>query len=265
MDAPASHPGSAPATPATPGHPSPGRRGPAPAITGLTLIGGGGHAVVVAEAAVLGGSTLRGFLDDNPAAALAATLLNQPQLHAPPPCLGMLERLELVLGSPMIIAIGQVSFRRTILTALRKLPAAGATSLAAATGSAAGPVTLSATLNPVTIAHPAASISPTATLGRGIYIGPQAVIHSRARIGDHAIINTGAIIEHDCTVGENAHIAPGAILGGGVTVGEDTLIGMGSRILPHVTVGRHATVAAGAIVLDHVPDNATAIGVWGKR
>ena len=26
-----------------------------------------------------------------------------------------------------------------------------------------------------------------------------------------------------------------------------------------------ATVAAGAIVLDNVPDNATAIGVWGKR
>ncbi len=265
MDAPASHPGSVPQVLPTPATSGPGARGPAPAVTGLTLIGGGGHAVVVAEAAVLAGSTLRGFLDDNPAAALAATLLNQPQLHTPPPCLGTLERLELVLGSPMIIAIGQVSFRRTILSALRKLPAAGATPLATASAPGNAQASLNPLLCPVTIAHPAASISPTATLGRGIYIGPLAVIHSRARIGDHAIINTGAIIEHDCAVGENAHIAPGAILGGGVTVGEDTLIGMGSRILPHVTVGRHATVAAGAIVLDHVPDNATAIGVWGKR
>lgn len=257
MDAPASHPGSV--------VPSPAARNTLPPVSGLALIGGGGHAVVVAEAAVLAGSTLRGFLDDHPAAALAATLLNQPQLHAPPPCLGTLERLELVLGSPMIIAVGQVAFRRTILTALRKLPAPGSSPLATTSVPTPAPASLNPLLTPVTIAHPTASISPTATLGRGIYLGPQAVVHSRARIGDHAIINTAAVIEHDCTVGENAHIAPGAILGGGVTVGEDTLIGMGSRILPHVTVGRHATVAAGAIVLDHVPDNATAIGVWGKR
>jgi len=201
----------------------------------ITLIGAGGHALVVAEAAAMGGFTLAGAFDDNPQATAIARLnlkhlglLNAFNPASPP--------------AAAILTLGDLAHRRRILDLL---------------GSALTP-------SAARIPHPSATIHPSARIDRGVYIGPRAVVHSFAIIGPHAIINTGAIIEHECDIGENTHIAPGAILGGRVRIGPNTLVGLGARILPNLTIGQNCTIAAGAVVTRNIPDNTTALGIPAK-
>ena len=206
------------------------RPAPSPA-TGLVLIGAGGHALVVAEAAEMAGFHVLGAYDDDTAAA-AFRIMRIKNL-------GPLQS-EIAKSAPFILALGDLKLRRRILN--RPLP-----------GSAAR------------VLHPKAIAHTSARIGAGVYIGPAAVVHTFAEIGPHAIINSGAIVEHECTVGENSHIAPGAVLGGRVRIGPDTLIGLGARVLPNLTIGRGCTIGAGAVVVRDVPDRSTLKGVPAGR
>ncbi|MBL9031240.1 MAG: NeuD/PglB/VioB family sugar acetyltransferase [Phycisphaerae bacterium] len=196
-------------------------------MAGIVLIGGGGHALVVAEAARLARLELVGFLDDDEHPALARL---EPGLRR----LGPIR--DAAPSGLWLLALGDLSRRRAWLDTA--LPPAGPS-----------------------VVHPRAIVSPTATLGPGTYVGPGAIVHAHARVGAHAIINSGAIVEHECEVGENTHVAPGAVLGGRVRVGPDALVGLGSRVLPNLSIGRGCVVAAGAAVVRDVGDGRTVRGV----
>ncbi len=197
----------------------------------LALLGGGAHAMVVAESAVAAGIPLAGFLDDD----------EDSQIGGLAPRLGPLADFERLgaAGHPLIIAIGDVGLRGWLV---RRLKSPGAT-----------------------VVHPSAVVSITARIGAGVFIGPNAVVNARARVGEHAILNTGCIVEHDCTVGVNSHVAPGAALGGAASVGDATLIGLGSRLLPGARVGSRSVVGAGAVVTHIVGDDATVFGVPARE
>lgn len=199
----------------------------------LVLVGGGGHALVIAEAAAMSGFHLPGYLDDHPLPALArdpGALIR----------LGGFADIGRIAGRRWILAIGNVGVRRTVLVAILSIGEGG---------------------NAQSIVHPSAIISKTASIGRGVYVGPGAIVHSRAIIGDHAIVNTGSIVEHECVIGPNSHIAPGAVLAGGVNVGHDTLVGVGARVLPTLSIGNECVIGAGSVVLRSVPEKAIAVGV----
>ncbi|MFA6045052.1 MAG: acetyltransferase [Phycisphaerales bacterium] len=193
----------------------------------VTLIGGGGHALVVAEA-IGQGAVLVGFYDDDPAAKLGGA--------AQVPCLGSLAEIPAALEPWFMLGLGDLGLRRRVLGALGR-----ARSFA--------------------ITHRTAFVSANAAIGTGVFVGPHAVVHTFAKVRDHAIINTGAIVEHECEIGENAHIAPGAVLGGNVMVGADTLVGIGARVIPGVRIGRGCVVGAGATVIRDVADGAKVVGV----
>ncbi|GJM18928.1 MAG: acetyltransferase [Phycisphaeraceae bacterium] len=210
--------------------------------SGLLFVGGGGHAVVVAEAAQIlcsqTGLAPVGCLDD----------ADEPQLSTPPgavPRLGPISSLAEHAGAHLswIMALGDLALRRRILDAL--------------------PDTLSLG-SAWTVTHPTASVARSAQVGRGVFVGPMAVVHARARVGNHAIVNSGAIIEHGVQVGANAHIAPGSVIGGDAGVGADTLIGMGAMVLPRVKIGTGCVIGAGAVVRADVADGATVVGVPGR-
>lgn len=226
----------------------------------LVLIGGGGHAVVLAEAAVLSHRHLAGFLDDNPGAAVATLSIQLPHPYAPPICLGALADLGTLAARDWIIALGDVAQRRELLSAIASHTPAPPPQ--PAIGLAHHPHGHSATWGqPSSITHPTAIVSPTCAIGRGVFVAAGAILQPRARIADHAIINTGALIEHDVVIGENTHVAPAAALAGNVRIGSDCLIGLGSRILPGLRIGDRATIGAGAVVVKDVPAGATVVGI----
>lgn len=198
----------------------------------IVILGGGGHALVVAEAARLAGVPIAGFFDDDPDAPAGSADGSIPHL-------GVLDMRRLPLGCRWILGIGNIDFRKKLL--------------------AACPPELRE--RAVTLVHPAAIISPSARLGRGVWVGPGAIVHTRAQIGEHAIINSGAIVEHDAKVGFNAHIAPRAVLGGRVEVLSHTLVGIGASVLPSIRIGTGCLVGAGSAVIRHVDDGERVVGV----
>lgn len=205
----------------------------------LLILGGGGHALVVAEAAIGLGWKVAGFLDDGASPVLATGTPSATHLGR----LGELgAHLRDSTGSlrTLILAMGDARVRRGLITALA--------------GVRPAPIA-------ATIVHPSAVVSSTASIGHGVFIGPRAVVHTRAVVHDHAIINTGAIVEHECVVGENTHIAPGAILGGRARVEPDALVGIGARVMLSRVVGRGAVVGCGAVVIRDVAAASTVAGV----
>jgi UDP-perosamine 4-acetyltransferase len=116
-------------------------------------------------------------------------------------------------------------------------------------------------LEPLSVFHPSAVISPSATLGQGCQVLAGAIVNTRAVLGNNVLVNSGAIVEHDCRVGDDVHIATGAQLAGGVTVGNSTLIGAGATVRQCIRIGKDVVVGAGAVVVQDVPDRATVAGV----
>jgi len=196
----------------------------------LVLIGAGGHALVVAEAAELEGWRLAGSLDDDESPVLGSGAPTAPRL-------GGLDAFDLIEDRSWIVSLGDVRARRAIIDRLRGRAHASR------------------------VQHPGALVAPTASIGEATFVGPGAIVHTRAIVEAHAILNSGCIIEHECRVGENAHVAPGSVLGGRVSVGRDTLIGLGARVLPRIRIGAGCTVGAGAVVTRDVADGLTVAGV----
>ena len=109
-------------------------------------------------------------------------------------------------------------------------------------------------------------VSPTAVVNRDVAIGDGTVvmdgvvINPGARIGECSIINTHAVVEHDCTVGYGSHIAPGVVLCGGVSVGAQSIVGAGACVLPGVQIGERCLIGAGATVTHDLAEPGCYVG-----
>ncbi|WP_053979376.1 acetyltransferase [Marinagarivorans algicola] len=102
----------------------------------------------------------------------------------------------------------------------------------------------------------AATCVPSAKLSRGVQVMDGAIIHADTTVGENSIVNTGAILEHDCMIGSNCHIAPSATICGGVLIGDGVHVGTGANIIQGVQVGDRAVIGAGAIVTRDVLSDA---------
>jgi sugar O-acyltransferase (sialic acid O-acetyltransferase NeuD family) len=195
----------------------------------LLLLGAGGHAKVVADAALCA----------NPARALGVRDDNAAR-QGSPLLAGLLisgGTADVQLGDVCHVAIGDNAVRRRLTVALLARGAALASVL-----------------------HPAACVSVYAEIGEGSFVAAQAVVGPAAAVGRGVILNHGAIVDHDCRVGDWCHVAPNATLGGGVRLGEGVLVGAGATVLPGLTIGDGAVIGAGAVVTRNVPDHVVAKG-----
>lgn len=111
------------------------------------------------------------------------------------------------------------------------------------------------------IVHPSAQIGADVEIGEGTVILAQVVVNPSARIGRHAIVNSAAIVEHDCVLGDFAHLAPGSCMAGGSEVGSLALVGARATVLPGRRVGRSAVVGAGAVITRDVYPEAIVVGI----
>lgn len=196
----------------------------------LAILGAGGHARVVADAAeALGWSEVSLFDDAWP---------NIPQ--GPWPIIGSGRDLETRFAKfdGVIVAIGTNAVR---LSKQRRLIEYGAQF--------------------VSVVHPTAIVSPHARIGLGAAVLAGAVINPGVETGHAVIINTAATIDHDCRLGDGVHISPGAHLAGGVQIGEEAWVGIGASVKELVSIGPRSRVGAGAAVIASIPEETTVVGV----
>lgn len=195
-------------------------------MSGVVVIGGGGHAKVVI-------STLRAAGYD-PAAVLDDDITRKGEQLLGVPVLGTTDELRGSEFEGAVIAIGNNAVREKV----------------------AGRISL----RWLTVVHPNAYVHESVRLGVGSVVFAHAVVQPDSRIGEHVIVNTSSSIDHDCDIGDFAHIAPGVRLAGGVRVGKGSLVGIGSAAIPRLTIGSGVIIGAGSILVCDIPAGAMAYG-----
>ena len=204
----------------------------------MLVWGAGGHAAAVADAAIVAGMDVVGFVAADPAL------------------------LGTTVGGFTVAVVSLDADFRSLLLCGAAWPF-DATLLGLGLGDNAVRVGAARLINtqalPV-IKHPSSVIAASAELGAGTTVLALAVVNPRARVGMAVIVNTGAIIEHDCVVEEGVHLSPGSVLAGGVRVGAGAWIGARAVVLPGITVGPGAVVGAGAVVTRDVSPQSVVVG-----
>jgi sugar O-acyltransferase (sialic acid O-acetyltransferase NeuD family) len=200
-------------------------------MTSLLIVGAGGHARVVADAALTTNTWQRVcFIDD---ARTATGGLGLPIVGTT----AQLEQLRAEFGAA-VVGIGDAHTRLRLLARCRQagfeLPA---------------------------IVHRTAAVSSYAKLGPGVVVFAQAAINPGATLEEGCIVNTGATVDHDCHLQAGVHVCPGANLAGNVQVAARTWIGVGACVKQGVRIDADVTVGAGAAVVNDIEAGMTVTGV----
>lgn len=186
----------------------------------LAIIGSGGHADVVTEAAFEQFPNVKISIfcnySNGKKAILGAPIVSYDNLHC---------ALESERVTNYIIAVGQINLRRKLIEELDKSQA-----------------------KPISVLHKTAVVANTAEVGLGVFCGPLSVVHSLSCIRDHSIINSMALVEHGSNVGKNCHIAPRATLLGNAATEENVFIGSNTTILPKIQISANVIVGANSLV-----------------
>lgn len=202
-------------------------------MSGIAIIGAGGHGRVIASVLQAANANVAGFIDNGVKGDLPFPLLGTdddiPKLIEDGTITSFIIGLGSVKGAPSIRA-----------TLFYKMIEQG--------------------LTPAVAIHPMAILSPGVKIGAGCAVMPGAIINTGTSIGKNSIINTGVIIDHDGDIGEHVHIAPGTTLSGNVTVGDHSLVGVGSIIRQGITIGKNVTLGAGSVAVKNIADGVTAFG-----
>lgn len=192
----------------------------------IIVLGDGGHASSVAEAAAAAGFTVLELLSIAREDDSLAKLQSQ------------VESFDLAAVS-IALGVGENFFRATVYQTMigrfahAKFPP---------------------------VVHPAAWISPSASTSAGSVVLAQCSVGSGAQLGLGSLLNTGASVDHHGTLGEFSSLGPGARTGGNVTIGPRAMIGLQAGILQGRTVHNDTVIGAQSLVVEDIPARCVGVG-----
>ena len=197
----------------------------------LAILGGGGHASVVAEAAILSAWNIIGHIAPEAAAdpLLGTWLGNDEEILKI-----AAEEISFAIGFGFVASQG-AKMRAGLIS---KIPV-----------DCLG-----------TIIHPSATVSPSSQIAAGGFIAAGSVIGTGARLDVGVLINSAAVVEHHCHIGENSHVATGTRLTGAVTTGRDVLVGAGAVVRQGLSIGDGTVIGAGAVLLEDAGTDSVWVG-----
>jgi UDP-perosamine 4-acetyltransferase len=109
--------------------------------------------------------------------------------------------------------------------------------------------------------HPTAWLSPSASHGQGLQMLAGALVNTGVQLGQNVLVNSRALVEHHCKIGNHSHIASGAVVCGDCHIGQSVHVGANSVINQGIKVGDGAIIASGAVVIADVAAHSLVAGV----
>ena len=168
----------------------------------LLIIGGGGHAKVVADAVLsIKEYQIIGFADDN--MKVGTHVFENYSI------VSSIKGISTLKFDEFIVAIGNNEIRKSIFNSL------------------------SIYYKPTTIIHQNAIVSNYSKVGLGTVILAGAVVSCGVEIGENCIVNAATLIDHETVIEANCHIAQGVIIGSNCMIKELTNLELGKRINSH--------------------------------
>lgn len=189
------------------------------------IIGAGGHAKVVFDAARAAGITVD---------ALAVSDVKEKGFSGLP----VISENEITTEDRVIMGIGSNKLRIQLYKELKSINA-----------------------EVLTIIHPTAWISPDAVIKEGSVVLARAVVNHSAMCGECSIINTSSVVEHDCMLSYGVHVSPGAVLCGNVKVGRESWIGANAVVKEGITINDCCVIGAGSAVVSDIASGTKGAGV----
>lgn len=116
-----------------------------------------------------------------------------------------------------------------------------------------------------TIVHPSAIVAASVSIGEGSCILAGAILNPHVTIGKGVIVNTGASLDHHNRIGDYSHVCPGSVLAGDVTIGSHCFLGTGSVVSNQIEITSHVTLGAGCVVVKSFTEPGTYVGVPARK
>jgi len=194
----------------------------------IAVLGSGGHALSVLDAAEAAGFTPTGVVDQ--------TCKNSKLSHLP--LFTDINELNLD-NTSLCLGVGTNFLReQTFINIKKKHP------------KAKFPVVL----------HPTSYISTTALISEGAVILAQSYVGPGCIVENGAIVNTGASLDHDSHLKSFSSLGPGARTGGNVLIGDRTAIGINCSIIQGASIGADTVIGAQSLILKGISDLSIAFG-----
>lgn len=111
------------------------------------------------------------------------------------------------------------------------------------------------------VVHKTAWVSPTAAISAGCVVLSHASVCAGAQIETGGLINTGASLDHDSVMEAFCSLGPGARTAGHVRIGQRTMIGLQSAVLPGTSIGNDSAIGAHSLVSKDFPALSVGVGI----
>lgn len=200
----------------------------------MVVLGAGGFAAEVIEAAELAGWIVTRLYDDD-ATARDRIVMGKKTV-------GTISEFESSEKAAYIFAIGRNDVRQRLESLLAK-----------------------AGHEAVAVVHPGAAVSRTAVVSAGAYVAAGAFVGPQVRVGRHAIVNAGASVGHDVVLGDWSQVCPGARVSGFAVLGVGAFMGSNAVLGPHGVMGEWSKLGAGSFANRSVEAHALFVGVPAKK